>query len=347
MKKVFSGCLVLLTMSACSPTDSVNPEQQLLQEVSENFVEKYYSELNTRTQTMASYDFNCSEGLTSIDRTELQTQWRSAMVAWQGAKITRFGPLTEQRLDWEFQFWPDKKNLAASKIKPLLKDSTTKESLQKASVVTHGLSAMEYLLFDTTPIKEDHRVNHCQLIKTVSENIADNAAKLEKQWLLFKPEFTGNGQAPDTWNADEYIGSVIDSVLVTLEEIANRKINAPAGLEQGKINPYFLESWRSQHSLENIQANLQAIQNLLLDSGLKPYLADKGLESLMAPGITALEKALEVSNNLNKPLFDSLDSQTEQLKELSQQINLVKADIRDKWVPALKLPIGFNDNDGD
>lgn len=350
MRKIASISLLALITSACNPTESVNYERQLLGKVSENVIETHYSNLNKNAQVLADYTFDCKNGLETADKIELQNRWKIAMGSWQQTKIIRFGPQVEQRLDWEFQFWPDKKNLVASKLKPLLKTETSIEQLQKSSVVTHGFSAMEYLLFDETPIKEANLSDHCTLIKTVSSNIVMNTSKLQQQWLLYKPEFTGSHQASeDSWNSDEYLGQIIDSLLISLEEIANQKISTPAGLssDQGKINPYFLESWRSKHSIENIQNNLTSINEFISQGGLEEYFSHKGLTDVITPGLNAFAKTIESANKIDEPMFDAMAIQRVQLQELTDLINLTKSEIRDKWVPALSLPIGFNDSDGD
>ena len=46
----------------------------------------------------------------------LKEQWLSAFSAWQAVRFVGFGPIEENTRAWKFQFWPDPKNLTASKV---------------------------------------------------------------------------------------------------------------------------------------------------------------------------------------------------------------------------------------
>src|SRR5690606_41988777 len=48
-------------------------------------------------------------------KTRLEQEWLDAMLAWQRVRFVDFGPVERNNLSWQFQFWPDPKNLIARK----------------------------------------------------------------------------------------------------------------------------------------------------------------------------------------------------------------------------------------
>ena len=43
----------------------------------------------------------------------LQGDWLTAFLAWQQVRFIDFGPIEQNSMAWQFQFWPDSKNLVA------------------------------------------------------------------------------------------------------------------------------------------------------------------------------------------------------------------------------------------
>lgn len=342
----------IIALVACSDT-AVNPDQVLINSMNNQFIKPTYHEFTLQTESLAksTENWTCDTGISEQQQADIQAQWQNTMNAWQAAKAIHFGPVTDERIDWKLQFWPDKKNLVASKTLGLFKQEITEENLQGASVVTQGISALEYLLYDERFSELSNQpelgTKHCQLTKLVAQNIQTNAVKIESSWTSYEPSFIGDGS--ETWNADTSIGNIFDSVLLTLEEVANQKIGSPIGSTNNytQANFYFLESWRSKHSAENIQASLSAVLNLFNNGGLKNYLSEKGMPQLSQEIALGLEEAINLTHNLDKPLAEHLSEQAEELKQIQQRVNAIKTLIKNKVVTNLELPIGFNDNDGD
>ena len=76
-----------------------------------------------------------------------------AQKAWAELQPLLIGPLAEGNRSWQVQFWPDKKNLVGRQVEQLVtaQPQIDAAALAKSSVVVQGLSAYEYILFDSKP----------------------------------------------------------------------------------------------------------------------------------------------------------------------------------------------------
>ncbi len=335
-------------LSACSPS---TPEQALLIDVNEKLIVPLYSDLATNSRALASATATaCSDNL-SLDT--LQTPWRNAMTAWQKAQTIQFGPIREHNLAWEFQFWPDKKNLIAKKLRPLLSkaEQQTQQTLDQASVVTHGLPAMEYLLFDTSAQQRADDKARCALLTLMANNLATTSEQLQQQWQAYQPLLLSASPDNTEFPTEQHaVAVVIDSFLSQTEQMSGRKLTMALGLKTKaeRVNPYLLESWRSQHSRQNLQANLAAIESLMTDAGLHRYLNQQGHQALADNIRTTLAETQAQLTAITQPLFEQMSQQnTEAAISIQQGLDTLTRHFKIEIPKALGIQLGFNNNDGD
>ncbi|BFM06300.1 imelysin family protein [Halioxenophilus aromaticivorans] len=335
-------------LHGCQKTD---PSQIFLQTYATQVATPYYWQLVSAADQLHSTTEQCDSNNPTDFITASQSQWQNTMSAWQKAKTVRFGPVVDERIDWEFQFWPDKKNLVAKKMQPFLKQAEpiTDEQMSKSSVVLHGLSAMEYLLFDPSIVDSANPERLCESVQWIGQAIAKNAKTLDSAWALLQPDFTAPSETSDQFTSIEIaVAKVLDSYLVTLEEFANRKIGDAIGTEQApRANPYFLESWRSQHSWQNIAANISAVNELFTQGGFSQYLTELGFTELEQQLQSALDVMNTAADAITPPLFSTLEQQTEALRQVQQSANDLRYILQNDITEVLNLPVGFNDQDGD
>ncbi|GAA6153612.1 imelysin family protein [Pseudoteredinibacter isoporae] len=294
-------------------------------------------------------------GEQTLDLESLQAAWRLSMRAWEQLQAINYGPINTKNLAWKFQFWPDSKNLLARKIRPLLssEQSLTPEQFNKASTVVQGLSAIEYLLFD--PSLNTQRVSSnrmCDLLSLQSDQLQRHSASLLQDWQgrygkqlnRYGPE---NVDFPD---AKTVVAHIVDGQLSLLESASNKKLADALGSKRKKarVNPYLLESWRSQNSRQNLQANLASVDLLFHRAGLKRYLEKSGAEPLAKEIELALQKAQEHLRADHRSFFQSLQAGNIDNAEASQQALSELAGLYKHPLPkALGIQLGFNNNDGD
>lgn len=339
-------------ISACS---TKTPEQFFLEQVTEQQILPGYKTFAGNTQQLAnSLEQYCSQGQQEEHLKQAQHQWRNTMDSWQSIQAIQFGPIQENNLGWELQFWPDKKNLIARKNKGLLLEDTelTDERLQKASVVVRGIPSLEFLLFDPKALSYGDLQRRCDLMQGIAKHLVSVTSKLSQQWhtehaqLLTQPG-PDNPLYPEDKQA---IAVVLDSFLSSIEVIKDRKLGQALGLKARKqrINPFLLESWRSQHSLENIRHNLDAMRTLMATGGFSTYLDNQGQHALNHQITEALDSIHTALAKSDTSLFNSLNEGDAEywqavVKDLEPLIQVLKHELPQ----ALNIQLGFNSNDGD
>ncbi|MAZ88596.1 MAG: hypothetical protein CL693_13230 [Cellvibrionaceae bacterium] len=335
-------------LSACAPS---TPEQRLLIDVNEKLITPLYTDLAVSSRDLASATATVCGDNRSLDT--LQTPWRDVMTAWQKAQTIQFGPIREHNLAWEFQFWPDKKNLIAKKLRPLLSqaEQQTQQTLSQASVVTHGLPAMEYLLFDDSAKQRADDKARCALLTLMANNLATTSQQLQQQWQAYQPLLLSASPDNTEFPTEKHaVAVVIDSFLSQTEQMSGRKLTMALGLntKSQRVNPYFLESWRSQHSKENLLANLAAIKSLMTEAGLSRYLAEQGQQALADNIQSALSDTQAQLTAMTQPLFEQMNQQnTETTAAVQQGLEALTRHFKVDIPNALGIQLGFNNNDGD
>lgn len=330
-----------LTVSVCAQAQNTSPRAAWHAQIGHG-----YQQLADRTQLLASKADAYCAAPNDAALAEVKESWTGAFAAWQAVRFVDFGPIEQNTRAWKFQFWPDPKNLTASKASYWLKperESVTAADLARDSVAIQGFPAVEYLLFDPQVTDGEGALPadlSCRLLTAISHNLENNAAELSNDW----------GQLEERYlQVADYDNGTLTAAMHALEITADWRIAAPLGARgNGKPNPYLADAWRSGESLIMIKASLQ---------GLADYFVP-GLNALMAEN-DALPLAEDFSAQLNKTLahFDALPADITPLLQSDAGIaslNALLADVRTTGQLltgpiAAKLSVvrGFNSSDGD
>lgn len=83
-----------------------------------------YQNLASQGQALASQAETYCEAPSAQGLEQTKQAWLDAFLAWQKVRYVDFGPVEQANRAWQFQFWPDPKNLIARKATYLLKDET-------------------------------------------------------------------------------------------------------------------------------------------------------------------------------------------------------------------------------
>ena len=158
-------------------------------------------------------------------REPLEQAWLDAFLAWQRVRYVDFGPVENDNLAWQFQFWPDPKNLIARKASYLLnsEDPISGEFIAESGVAVQGFPMLEYLLYDEPLNASDNALpaeKTCGLLRAVAGHIETNSQQLSDQWQAFREDYLATEQYRDT---------TIRAGMAALEILEDRRLAQPMG----------------------------------------------------------------------------------------------------------------------
>lgn len=271
--------------------------------------------------------------------------WLDAFLAWQRVRFVDFGPVEQNNLAWQFQFWPDPKNLIAKKARLLLGSDqpVTSKVISQSGVAVQGFPMAEYLLFDQQFNAGDRALpfdKTCELLGTLAEHIAANGETLHQQWQSFGTHYLGS---------DQYQETTIRSAMTALEILEERRLAQPMGLRgNGKRSVYAADAWRSGTSLNSIRATVAGLQTHFLP-GLSLLLKQNDQAQLAERIEQQFREVLEHFPVLDTPMAPLLadDDRFAPLQGFYVDVSQLVTMINDQAAIELGVVRGFNSSDGD
>lgn len=352
LRTPITAALLALTLSACSPSDPLQKTSSAL--ASGVLLPAYSNWLSADQQLAVSSQAFCAD---SADLSATRLAWHNAQSSWSALQPLLVGPLSEGNRAWQVQFWPDKKNLVARQVEALLQknNALTAADLDKASVVVQGLSASEYLLFDTAIdlSQAAQKARYCPLLIAIGTHQQTLANDILSQWQSADGMLAQLQQFPNTRYADsqEAITDLLHTQVTGLESM-KKKLGTPLGRQtKGQPQPFQAEAWRSNASLSNLSASLNAAEQIWLGSptdGLRSLLNSQ--QSELAGRIdSAYQDTRQQLAALQQPLSQLLadDTGRQKLNALYDSLNTLHRLHETELAKSLGIQLGFNANDGD
>ncbi|NOU50105.1 imelysin family protein [Pseudoalteromonas sp. JBTF-M23] len=285
----------------------------------------------------------------------LQTAWEKTNLAWQQARTIKLGPIAETFHYSRIQFWPISADKLASDVESLLVEQT--DFSQGVAALKHqvqGLPAYEYIIYNTDMplIGSTDFTKRCAYLSSIAENVDTMVINSINAWQAdygnaFK---AGNGSFSSKKQALEKLLTIWFEYL---EIVRDNKINDPLGLEiPGKIE--LVESVFSQTSVNNIKANVEALEKLYLGSegfGFDDYLVQVNQREDVNTEISLHFKAVydALDTTQYKPMKELIATNEgrAQLRALTTAIANLRSLMSSDFVQITGLAPGFNTNDGD
>ncbi len=304
-----------------------------------------YQSLKKETGALAERARDYCRNPAPQSREQLEAAWLDAFLAWQRVRFVDFGPVENNNLSWQFQFWPDPKNLVARKAAYLTGDEEpiTPQVISQSGVAVQGFPMIEYLLFDQTFNTGDNKLpapRTCELLTGVAAHVESNGDELMTRWQGFRPHYL---------KSEQYFDTTVRAGMAALEILEERRLAQPMGLRgNGKRNRYIANAWHSGETLKTIEATVD------------------GLDQFFLPGLTtALEGneekhlAERIRNQFNEvqqnfpgaylPMATALDEEVQfrVLQGLYVDVSQLTILVNDQAAVALNVVRGFNSSDGD
>lgn len=341
LKQMTLSAAIVALMTGCqsSDSDTIKPEMtnhfsQGVYQVEFASAQQLKNEAEKLSLTMKGY---CSA---NQEIEAVKSQWQQTMMAWMALQGQERGPELALAQSWNIQFWPDKKNTTGRKMGALIKQpkSWGVEEISQQSVTVQGLGSIEWLLYDKASDLNTNPVT-CSTAESIAANIAQNTSSIAQAWATNPWVELDEKQ----WDS-EYIALLSNQL-----EYSMKKMSRPLA-KFGQPRPYFAESWRSETSMMNLKANLEALQALYFakGNGLDATLRAKGKPSLADRIANQFSMAIETWPT-NESLFELLQTKRGYQTAYSQynKLEQLKYLIHEEVAIELGVIIGFNATDGD
>ncbi|MCG9749993.1 imelysin family protein [Vibrio brasiliensis] len=339
-KLVFASAMAI-SILGCQSTgnDVAKPEQtrhfsQGVYQVEFMSAQAFKTQADNLTTAIENY----CQSTSNLDA--VKSQWNQTMLSWMALQGQERGPEAALAQSWNVQFWPDKKNTTGRKMSSLIKQpqAWSQQAIALQSVTVQGLGSVEWLLFDPASDLTGNPQT-CQTATAIGENLAVNAGKIADAWAK-NPWVELTEQQ---WES-EYIALLSNQL-----EYSMKKMTRPLA-NFGKPRPYFSESWRSETSMQNLYANIVAMEKLYFAQG-------KGLDAILREADKAA-LADRIANQFamtietwpkDASLFDMLQTKQGYRNAYSQynKLEQLKYLIHEEVAIELGVIIGFNATDGD
>ena len=336
----FASALLVCTTAALGANADTQAREQW-----HGAIQNGYESLATKTEQLASATAGYCNAPTSGSRPALNDAWLDAFLAWQQVRFVDFGPVENNNLSWQFQFWPDPKNLVARKARYLLgtEAPVNAEVINQSGVAVQGFPMAEYLLFDEQLNSGENALpaaKNCEVLSAVTRHMARNARGLANSWASFKQHYLDTAPYRDT---------TVKAGMTAMEILEERRLAQPMGLRgNGKRNPYITDAWRSGKSLMAVEATVAGLEKFYLP-GLTTLLKATGEAELADRIQRQFEKVADNFPEAHVAMTTLMgsDDQFRILQGLYVDVSQLSTLINDEAAVALGVVRGFNSSDGD
>lgn len=288
------------------------------------------------------------------------TAFKAAFKAWARIAHIDVGPVRYLDRRFRIQFWPDPRGLTARELRTLLETAakssdTLPLDMADASVAVQGFPALERLL----PFPANTEALTKQTVCPIARGIADNLASMSSEIVLdwsnpegFRDaiERSIDGMGPYV-SADSALADLMMGVVAGLQGVSDLQIARPLGDSVAKARPEKAEAWRSEVSLELIEARLASYAEAyaLEGRGLDQALRTAGHGDLADLMGRAFAQTRATADGIEGSLSDGVRDPKvrERLETLVVEVSAIRSLLATKVAPALGIPAGFNSLDGD
>ena len=301
-----------------------------------------FEALATKTQTLsdvAALDCDPSSGI-------LRSAYGNAFDAWISASHLRFGPTEVDDRAFALAFWPDSRGATPRALETLLAEqdpiAASVAAYGDVSIAARGFYAMEFMLYDDAMMSAGEPNYHCQLIQTISADIAVTAAHILEDWQsdylteMLQPSPNGVYRSEE-----EVLQEMFKALSTGLQFTSESRLGRPLG-NFDRPRPTRAEARRSGRSSQHVMLSISALRDLALRlAGNDTDLVNKLDIGLLRVGF--------LLTDLDDPTFAGVSDPQARLKieALQLSIDAVRTVVRDELGPTLGVAAGFNSLDGD
>jgi predicted lipoprotein len=328
--------------------------------VEQHIVPRYQQFAAATDRLAAAADQVCAAPRTAaLD--PLRETFVAALDAWQSIQHIRFGPVEFFSRGSRIAFWPDPRNNVGRQLDELLAKRDefllAPETFAKGSVAVQGFPALEILLNGedaAARLRGDgaDAAFCCATVKAIAHNLQTMARDIHGEWTGGDDPYARLLDRADDVRfrkPGEVTVELFKSLYTAVELVSDHKLARPMGNSVQAARPRLAESWRSKRSMDNIRRNLAAAQAMYdgaISAFVREVAGDAALDALLR---RAFAQTLATANGIAVPLEDGVAKAPSRaaFDKLSREAKALKTLLVQRLAPALDVPVGFNQLDGD
>lgn len=287
--------------------------------------------------------------------------WWSMRRPWRERKALPWGPLVDDGIDTQLDFWPARPTSVEGGIDS---GTTTLAELELLGVASVGLPAIEYLLWDGSaaatprpPLEALADAQRCAYLSLLARDVDVRLADLQTN----ETEFVGTVR--NAGNNDRFptlaraVDELLNALIGGLHDLDETALAKPYGLEAGTLaDPALAESRFSARSAQDVRDAVLIVEVIYLGPPLDgDDVRALGLGDLVAqasPEIDAevraqLQTVRDRTNALSESLVDASGVVDPSVPALWVELEALRALLTADVASALGVTVSLTDNDGD
>lgn len=369
LRTIFSAYVFtsLFLMISCSDDEGGNTDnfnrQALLENAGSNIILPAFNNFSEKTAALKEAAYTLAGEVNQVNLTAAQEAWLDARLSWKYAEMFEFGPVDQLIAAPMIDNWPT--NTVG--IEEALDTTTPINSEYIASLgsTRKGLPAVEYLLFDFSEgdqailNKLNNDQKRLQYLTALTERIQTLAVEIHTAWDPSGGNYLNTFTSSSDKSAGSSINILANNFLMLIEEVKNKKLGTPLGKSSmGTLLPENVEARFSGRSLELIERNLDAIEDIFTGNGTKgdlegyaEYLDALGAQyqgqPLSAVIVQQIAAAREKIGAITEPLKVAVETNTAQVDEAYVDLQRLVVFTKTDMMSNLGLLVTYTDNDGD
>lgn len=311
---------------------------------------------------------------------QAKQSWQTAMSNWQQLEVMQLGPLltNDAELRNKIYSWPVTNQCAVDQDVGFFEAGATNGSdydITRRTATRRGMDALEYLLFSESvdhscsnddfapenwnerPVLE-RQIARCEFAVEVANDINASAQELELAWTAEGQTDGEQGYATVLKNAetngefasiDEAINRVSDALFYVDKITKDAKLGAPVGLITNSCGTATctedIESQLSAHSLQNIRANMVAMQRIFkggdadTDTGFDDYLVAVNAESLAVTMAADIQAMIDAIDAFEGDFETAVVNEPAKVQALYEDIKKVTDNLKSAFITFLSLQL--------
>lgn len=365
MKQSFGLWLALFAMASPLASCFHQPfdNEAMLESLGTDVIIPSYTSFLDETAALVTTAVAFCEQMTTSDLKDLQSQWKRARVAWKQTDTIDFGPYDDQpwRLGPKIDSWPVREDTIEGNLAS--EQPLTYERVSALGAASRGLPVMEYLIFDSSGVDaaltKFDGPKRCEYVTALAQDLHANAEAMVQAWSHQGGDYLGalvaSGEAGTPFmSAREASNEIVNRMLFLVENIMRLKLGQPLGLESGgEPRPDQVESPYSDHSIEDILANLDGLENLYRGrfgdrrgTGVQRWVRwwDPAVDQRVIASMLQARWAIEdIPEPLSRAVLEHGEAVQQAYDAMRELRNTIGVDV----INALAGSVTFNETDGD